>query len=78
MTPGQRDAFFAASGFHATTLNGWLRISCGLLITVVAVFIIVGLIKLLDDGIIHEKMRFILYLFSLSAVLMLFFTFVVA
>lgn len=78
MTEAQRQAFYMASGFHATTLNEWLRISCGLLISVVAIFIIAGLIKLLDDGIIHDKIRFLLYLFALSTILMLFFTFVVA
>ena len=76
MTPEQRQAFLDGSGFTAHALNSWLRLSCGLLITVVSVFIVVGLLKLLDDGQIHDRFRFILYLLSLASLLMLFFTFV--
>lgn len=78
MTPAQTQAFFMGSGIHASSLNFLLRLSAGLLITVVAVFIIVGLIKLLEDGQIQDRLRFLLYLFSLATVLMLFFTFVCA
>ena len=78
MTPAQKQAFFMGSGIHAASLNFLLRLSAGLLIIVTAIFIIIGLIKLLEDGQIQDRLRFLLYLFSLSTVLMLFFTFVCA
>ncbi len=78
MTPGQQEAFYDGAGIHATHLNFLLRLSAGLLITVAAIFIIIGLIKLLEDGQIQDRLRFLLYLFSLATVLMLFFSFVVA
>lgn len=78
MNDAQQQAFLMGSGIHASSLNLLLRLSAGLLITVVGIFIVVGLIKLLDDGQIQDKFRFILYLLTLSVVLMLFFTFVVA
>lgn len=78
MTPGQREAFLMGSGIHADHLNFLLRLSAGLLITVVSLFIIIGLIKLLENGQIQDHMRFMLYLFSLSIVLMIFFSFVAA
>ncbi len=78
MTPAQRQAFLMGSGIHASHLSGLLRLANGLLITIVAIFILVGLIKLLEDGYVQHHLRFLLYLFSLATVLMLFFTFVVA
>jgi hypothetical protein len=78
MTPAQQQAFLMGSGIHASHLNFFLRLTSGLLITVVAIFIVVGLIKLLEDGQIQDRLRFLLYLLSLATVLMLFFTFVVA
>lgn len=78
MTEAQRQAFLMGSGIHATHLNFLLRLSAGLLITVVAIFILVGLIKLLEDGHFQSHLRFLLYLFSLSTLLMVFFTFVAA
>ena len=78
MTPEQQQAFLMGSGIHAPHLNFLFRLSAGLLIIVVALFILIGLIKLLEDGQIQDRLRFLLYLFSLSVVLMLFFTFVVA
>jgi hypothetical protein len=78
MTPAQKQAFFDGAGIHASHLNFLLRLSAGLLITVMAIFILIGLIKLLEDGQIQDRLRFMLYLFSLATVLMLFFTFVVA
>lgn len=78
MTTAQRQAFLMGSGIHASHLNFLCRLSAGLLIIVVALFILIGLIKLLEDGQIQDRLRFLLYLLSLSVVLMLFFTFVVA
>jgi membrane-associated HD superfamily phosphohydrolase len=78
MTPAQQQAFLMASGIHASSLNFLLRLTAGLLITVVGIFIIIGLIKLLEDEQIQERMRFLLYLLSLATLLMIFFTFVVA
>jgi|GEM_PF-2383604 hypothetical protein len=78
MTPAQCTSFLMGSGIHASHLNFLLRLSAGLLIIVMAIFILIGLIKLLEDGQIEGRLRFLLYLFSLSSVLMLFFTFVVA
>lgn len=78
MTPAQQHAFFMGSGIHAASLNAWLRVAAGLLITCAAIFIVVGLIKLLEDGQVQDRLRFLMYLFSLAVVLMLFFTFVVA
>ena len=78
ITPAQQEAFLMGSGIHADHLNFLLRLSAGLLITVVALFIVIGLLKLLEDGQIQDRLRFLLYLFTLATVLMLFFTFVVA
>lgn len=78
MTPAQRESFYMASGIQASHLNFLLRLSAGLLIIVVGIFILIGLIKLLEDGQIQDRLRFLLYLFSLAGVLMVFFSFVVA
>lgn len=76
MTPIQQQAFFDGSGIHAASLNFLLRLSVGLLVTVAGVFIMIGLIKLLEDGGASVHIRFLLYLFTLSVVLMLVFTFI--
>ena len=78
MTSAQQQAFLMGSGIPAAHLNFLLRWSAGLLMTVAGLFILIGLIKLLEDGQIQNHFRFLLYLFSLSVVLMVFFTFVVA
>ena len=78
MTPAQRESFYMASGIHAESINFLLRLSAGLLIIVVSLFILIGLIKLLEDGQIQDRFRFMLYLFSLASVLMVFFSFVAA
>lgn len=78
MTPAQQQSFYMASGIHADSLNFLLRLSGGLLIIVVSIFILIGLIKLLEDGQIQDRLRFMLYLFSLASLLMVFFSFVVA
>lgn len=78
MTPEQKNSFYMASGIHAAQLNAWLRLTVGLLMIVAALFILIGLIKLLEDGVILNQFRFLLYLLALATVLMLFFTFVVA
>jgi len=78
MTPAQQQSFYMGSGLHAASLNFLLRLSAGLLIIVVGLFILIGLIKLLEDGQIQDRLRFMLYLFSLATLLMLFFSFVVA
>ena len=78
MTPGQHEAFLMGSGIHASNLNFLLRLSAGLLITVVGLFIVIGLIKLLENGQIQDHMRFMLYLLSLATILMIFFSFVTA
>jgi Na+/melibiose symporter-like transporter len=78
MTPQQKQAFYMAAGFHAHSLNGWFRLGAGLLLVVISVFVVIGLIKLLEDGQIQHQFRFILYLLSLGVTLMLFFTYVSA
>ena len=78
MAAAQQQAFLMGSGIQADHLNFLLRWSAGLLMIVTAIFIVVGLIKLLEDGQIQDHFRFLLNLFSLSVVLMIFFTFVVA
>lgn len=78
MNAAQRQAFLMGSGMHASHLNFLSRLTAGLLITVVGIFIVIGLIKLLEDGHIQDQLRFLLYLMSLATILMLFFTFVVA
>lgn len=67
-----------AAGIHAESLNAWLRLTAGLIITVAALFILVGLMKLLEESTAINHIRFLLYLLSLAILLMLFFTFVVA
>ncbi len=78
MSPAQQQAFLMGSGIDASSLNFLLRLGSGLLMIVVAIFILIGLMKLLEDGHIQHQLRFVLYLFSLSVVLMLFFSFVVS
>lgn len=78
MTPTQQQSFYMASGIHADSINFLLRLSAGLLIIVVSLFILIGLIKLLEDGQIQDRLRFMLYLFSLASLLMVFFSFIVA
>ncbi len=78
MSPNQVQAFFDGAGIHAANLNFLLRLSAGLLITVVGVFVLIGLIKLLEDGHIQSQFRFLMYLMTLATILMLFYSFVVA
>lgn len=78
MTPAQQKAFYMGSGIHAGHLSFAFRLSAGLLIIVVALFVVIGLIKLLEDGQIQNHLRFVLYLMTLATVLMLFFSFVVS
>ncbi len=78
MNANQVQAFLDGAGIHAGSLNFLLRLTAGLLITVVGVFVLIGLIKLLEDGHIQSQFRFILYLMSLAMVIMLFYSFVVA
>lgn len=78
MTHAQRESFYMASGIYASHLNFFLRLTIGLFIIVASIFILIGLIKLLEDGQIQDRLRFIVYLFSLATLLMLFFTFIVA
>ena len=78
MTPAQQQAFLDASGIQASELNEYLRLGLGLLIIVVSVFILVGLLKLIEDGHMENRLRFLIYLSTLSVVLMLFFGFVVS
>jgi len=63
MTPEQIQAFYDGAGIHADHFNFLLRLTAGLM-------------KLLEDGHIHHYLRFIVYLVSLAATLMLFFTFI--
>ena len=72
MTPDQQNSFYLAAGFHANLLNAWLRLTAGLLMTVVAVFILIGLIKLLEDGQALHQLRFLLYLLALAMLVMIF------
>lgn len=78
MTPAQQQAFLDAAGFQASELNVFFRLGLGLLFIVVSVFILVGLLKLLEDGYLENRLRFLMYLCALSVVMMLFFAFVVA
>lgn len=78
MTPQQIQAFYDGAGIQATSLNFLLRLTAGLLIVVVGIFIIIGLIKLLEDGHIQNHFRFLIYLLTLATILMIFFSFVVA
>lgn len=78
MSPAQQQAFLIGSGIQASGLNVLLRLGAGLLMIVVAIFILIGLLKLLEEGQSQQQLRFLLYLLSLSVVLMLFFSFVVS
>ena len=62
MTPDQEDAFYHAAGVHASALNFDLRLSAGLLLSVVAVYIVAGLLKLLESGQAQDHLRFFMYL----------------
>jgi hypothetical protein len=77
MKPELEQAFLDASGIHASHLSQDIRIIAGLMMVIVSVFIIAGLLKLLEMGDPDHQIRFILYLIGLSITLMIYFTFVV-
>ncbi len=78
MTPAQQQAFLMGSGIQASSLNLLFRLGIGLLMIVTALFILIGLMKLLEEGHSQHQLRFLLHLFGLSVLLMIFFIFIVA
>lgn len=70
-------AFFDAAGIHASSLNNLIRLFAGLVIVVIAVWLVAGFLKLLDKGDPEQHVHFVLCLVGLAVILMVYFTFVV-
>jgi hypothetical protein len=75
MTPAQAQAFQDAAGFAASGLRFEIRLMVGGLALVCALFILVGLMHLLNSNEPWDKMMFLLSIFGLSFILMLIFTY---
>ena len=76
MTPGQQQAFYEASGFHASSLSFDFKLFVGGLSLICAVLILAGLMHLLNSTSPWDKMIFVLSVFALSFVLMMIFAYV--
>lgn len=76
MTPTQEEAFNAAAGFHAAGLSFDLKLFVGGITLVCAVFILIGLMHLLNSNSAWDKTVFLISLFGLSFVVMLLFMYI--
>lgn len=75
MTPEQEQAFYDAAGFHASSISFDIKLFVGGIAIICSVFIIVGLMHLLNTNISWDKMIFLISIFALSFILMLIFTY---
>jgi hypothetical protein len=75
MTPAQAQAFQDAAGFAASSLSFQVKLMVGGLAIVCALFILAGLMHLLNSNEPWDKMMFMLSVFGLSFILMLIFTY---
>lgn len=73
MTSQQEEAFYAASGFHASSISTEIRLLVGVIAIIVALLVLAGLMHLLDSASPWDKFIFMLSIFGLSFVLMLIF-----
>jgi len=76
MNAQQQEAFYAASGLHASGLSFDVRLFVGGIALIIAVLILAGLMHLLDSQSPWDKFVFVLSIFGLSFALMLIFIYV--
>ncbi len=76
MTPDQESAFNAASGFRASGLSFDIKLLVGGIMLICCIFILAGLMQLLNSNSPWDKTVFILNLFFLSFVIMLVFMYI--
>lgn len=75
MSPEQQQAFLDAAGFHVDSINFDIKLFVGGIALICTLFILVGLMHLLNTNTPWDKMTFLLSIFALSFVLMLIFTY---
>jgi hypothetical protein len=75
MTPAQQQAFAAAAGFQASHLRFEIKLMVGSIALACAIFILIGLMHLLNSNAPWDKVIFMLSIFTLSFILMLIFTY---
>jgi hypothetical protein len=76
MTPEQQQAFYDAAGFHASSLGFDLKLFVGGTALIGAIFILTGLMHLLNSNGPWDKMIFMISVFALSFILMMIFAYV--
>jgi hypothetical protein len=76
MSPTQEETFNAASGFHAASLSFDIKLLVGGVVLVSALFILGGLMQLLNSNSAWDKHVFLISLLGLSFVVMLLFLFI--
>lgn len=75
MTPAQQQSFQDAAGFTASLFSGEIKLFVGGIALVCALFILVGLMHLLNSSDAYDKVIFLVSIFALSFILMLIFTY---
>jgi hypothetical protein len=75
MNPAQQQAFQDAAGFSASHISGEIKLFVGSFAVVCALFILVGLMHLLNSNTPWDKVIFMLSVFALSFILMMIFTY---
>lgn len=75
MTPAQAQSFQDGAGFAASSLSFEIKLMVGGIALVCALFILVGLMHLLNSNAAWDKIMFMLSVFALSFILMLIFTY---
>lgn len=75
MTPEQQQAFSDAAGFSASTLSAEIKLLVGGITLICALFILAGLMHLLNSNAPWDKMMFMISVMSLSFILMLVFSY---
>ena len=76
MTPSQRDAFYAASGMHASGTTFDIRLIAGGILLICSLVILVGLMHYLNSTSLFDKNTFLVSVFVLAFILMLGFMYI--
>lgn len=76
MTPTQKQAFFDASGMHASGLTFDIRLIAGSVALICALIILVGLMHYLHSDAVWDKHIFVVSIFALAFVLMMIFIYI--
>jgi hypothetical protein len=75
MNPAEQQAFYDAAGFHASHITFDIKLFVGGLAIISALFMLTGLMHLLNTNAPWDRMMFMLNIFMLSFVLMLIFSY---